>query len=137
VGQALVWVSLGLLFLGAQGRPAIAFAAFFVRGGYGACRSLVGAQIAGHASPENRGAAFGLAETSVASAQMVAPYLAGWLYDVLPAAPIFAGLAFIPVGLLLTPLLGRQAQAAGRPPQLAIVANRPRLPSTHDESRPA
>ena len=48
-GQALVWVSLGLLFIGAQGRPAIAFAAFFLRGGYGACRSLAGAQIAGHA----------------------------------------------------------------------------------------
>ena len=27
-GQALVWVSLGLLFIGAQGLPAIAFAAF-------------------------------------------------------------------------------------------------------------
>ena len=133
-GQALVWVSLGLLFIGAQGLPAIAFAAFFLRGGYGACRSLAGAQIAGQASAENRGAAFGLAETSVASAQMVAPYLAGWLYEVLPAAPILAGLALIPVGLLLTPMLGRQAQVAGRKAQPAIVANQPRVPSINDSS---
>jgi len=125
VGQVLVWASLGLLFISAQGLPAIAFAAFFLRGGYGACRSLAGAQIAGHASAENRGAAFGLAETSVASAQMVAPYLAGWLYDILPAAPIFAGLTLIPIGLLLTPMLGRQAQAAGRKPQSAIPALAP------------
>ena len=125
VGQVLVWASLGLLFISAQGLPAIAFAAFFLRGGYGACRSLAGAQIAGHASAENRGAAFGLAETSVASAQMVAPYLAGWLYDVLPAAPIFAGLVLIPAGLLLTPMLGRQAQVAGRKPQSATPALAP------------
>jgi MFS family permease len=134
-GQALVWVSLSLLFIGAQGLPAIAFTAFFLRGGYGACRSLAGAQIAGQASAANRGAAFGLAETSVASAQMVAPYLAGWLYDVLPAAPIFAGLALIPAGLLLTPTLGRQAQVAGRKAQPPIVANRPRVPSINDSSR--
>jgi MFS family permease len=133
-GQALVWVSLGLLFIGSQGLPAIAFAAFFLRGGYGACRSLAGAQIAGQASAENRGAAFGLAETSVASAQMVAPYLAGWLYEALPAAPILAGLALIPAGLLLTPMLGRQAQVAGRKPQPAIVANQPRVPSINDSS---
>jgi DHA1 family tetracycline resistance protein-like MFS transporter len=124
-GQALVWVSLGLLFIGAQGLPAIASAAFFLRGGYGACRSLAGAQIAGQASAANRGAAFGLAETSVASAQMVAPYLAGWLYDVLPAAPIFAGLALIPAGLLLTPMLGRQAQVAGRKSQSTTPALAP------------
>lgn len=120
-GQAFVWASLGSLLIGAQGLPAIAFAAFFLRGGYGACRSLAGAQIAGHASAENRGTAFGLAETSVSSAQMVAPYLAGWLYDVLPAGPIFAGLALIPIGLLLTPMLGKRAQAAGRMAQVAAV----------------
>ena len=124
-GQALVWASFGLLLIGAQGLPAIAFAAFFLRGGYGACRSLTGAQIAGQASAENRGAAFGLAETSVASAQMVAPYLAGWLYDVLPAAPILAGLALIPAGLLITPMLGRQAQVAGRKSQSATSALAP------------
>ena len=124
-GQALVWASLGLLLIGAQGLPAIAFAAFFLRGGYGACRSLAGAQIAGHASAENRGTAFGLAESSVASAQMVAPYLAGWLYDVLAAGPILAGLALIPVGLLLTPRLGRQAQVAGHKSQSATPALAP------------
>jgi DHA1 family tetracycline resistance protein-like MFS transporter len=125
VGQVSVWASLGLLFISVQGLPAIAFAAFFLRGGYGACRSLAGAQIAGHVPAENRGTAFGLAETSVSSAQMVAPYLAGWLYDVLPAGPIFAGLTLIPVGLLLTPMLGRQAQIAGRKPQPATPVPAP------------
>jgi hypothetical protein len=65
---------------------------------------------------------------------MVAPYLAGWLYEALPAAPILAGLALIPAGLLLTPMLGRQAQVAGRKPQPAIVANQPRVPSINDSS---
>ena len=120
-GQALVWASFGLLLISAKGLPLIAFAAFFLRGGYGASRSLTGAQIAGQASAENRGAAFGLSETSVASAQMVAPYLAGWLYNLFPAAPLLAGLILIPVGVLLTPRLGLQAQLAGKSPSRTLA----------------
>ncbi len=105
VAQALVWASLGLLLIGARGLPGFVLAAFFLRGGYGACRNLTGAHIAGLVSAENRGVAFGLYETAVASAHMVAPYIAGWLYAIQPAAPIVAGLIFIPAVMLLTPIL--------------------------------
>jgi MFS family permease len=107
VAQSFVWMSLGLLLVGAWMAPAAVLMAFFLRGGYGACRSLASAQIAGRVSPENRGAAFGLSDAAVASAQMVAPYIAGWLYDVRPAAPILAGLALIPMAMLLTSILSR------------------------------
>jgi MFS family permease len=107
--QALVWASLGLVLVGAQAMPGIALLGFWMRGGYGACRNLTSAHIAGHVPPENRGAAFGLAETSMASAQMVAPYLAGWLYSLRPAAPMLVGLALVPVTMLLMPILNRQS----------------------------
>jgi len=110
--QALVWASLGLLLIGAQGLPGFVLAAYFMRGGYSACRNLTSAHIAGRVSAENRGVAFGLSETSVASAQMAAPYLAGWLYAIQPAAPILAGLALIPMGILLAPILSRPTQSA-------------------------
>ncbi len=111
--QTLVWASLGLLLIGAQGLPGLVLAAFFLRGGYSACRNLTSAHIAGLVSMENRGVAFGLSETAVASAQMAAPYIAGWLYAVQPTAPILAGLALIPMGMLLAPILNRQSSIAG------------------------
>ena len=40
-------------------------------------------------------------ETTIAVAQVVAPYLAGWLYAVDPAYPLVASLALTPVALLL------------------------------------
>jgi MFS family permease len=112
--QALVWASLGLLLIGAQGLPGFVLAAYFMRGGYSACRNLTSAHIAGLVSAENRGVAFGLSETSVASAQMAAPYIAGRLYAVQPAAPILAGLALIPMGMLLAPILNRPSPVVGR-----------------------
>jgi MFS family permease len=109
VAQSFVWMSLGLLLIGAWMMPAVVFMAYFMRGGYSACRSLTSAQIAGRVSEENRGAAFGLSDTAVASAQMAAPYIAGWLYNIRPAAPILAGLVFIPMAMLLTSFLSREA----------------------------
>jgi MFS family permease len=109
VAQSFVWMSLGLLLIGAWLTPAAVFMAFFLRGGYGACRSLTSAQIAGRVSEENRGAAFGLSDTAVASAQMAAPYVAGWLYNIRPAAPILVGLVLIPTAMLLTSFLSREA----------------------------
>ena len=107
IAQSLVWGSFGLLLLGAYKLPGLVPVAFFMRGGYGACRNLTSANIAGRFSAENRGAAFGLAETAMASAQMAAPYLAGWLYAAHPAAPLGAGLVLIPATMLLTPILRR------------------------------
>jgi hypothetical protein len=111
--QSLVWL-FGLLLLGAQRLPGLVLVAFFMRGGYSACRNLTNANIAGRFSAENRGAAFGLAETAVASAQMAAPYVAGWLYAAHPSAPIVAGLALIPATMLLTPILNRPPAPIGQ-----------------------
>jgi len=116
--QTLVWASLGLLLVGARTMPGLALLGLWMRGGYGACRNLTSASIAGRAGAENRGAAFGLAETFMASAQMVAPYLAGWLYSLRPAAPIWAGLALVPVTMLLTPILSRQSLAVANPSEV-------------------
>jgi hypothetical protein len=114
IAQSLVWGSFGLLLLGAYKLPGLVPVAFFMRGGYGACRNLTSANIAGRFSAENRGAAFGLAETAMASAQMAAPYLAGWLYAAHPAAPLGAGLALIPATMLLTPILCRPSAPIGQ-----------------------
>jgi MFS family permease len=103
--QALVWTSFALLLLGAQGLPGLVYLSFFVRGGYGTCRSLTSATIAGHVAEENRGVAFGLAESAAAAAQMASPYIAGQLYGLWPAAPVIAGLGLIPAGMLIAPLL--------------------------------
>jgi MFS family permease len=120
--QASVWASFALLLIGARGWPGLVYASFLLRSGYGACRNLTGALIAGHVAEENRGVAFGLAETSAASAQMIAPYIAGLLYGALPAAPVLAGLALIPVGMLLSPILSRTLQGAGNMSQVQLVA---------------
>jgi MFS family permease len=112
VAQAFMWMSLGLLLIGAWRMPAVVFLAFFLRGGYSACRSLTSAQIAGRVSEENRGAAFGLSDTAVASAQMAAPYIAGWLYAIRPAAPIWVGLVLIPMAMVLTSFLSRPIRPA-------------------------
>jgi len=103
--QALMWTSFGLLFIGAQGLPGLVYVSFFLRSGYGACRGLTSAIIAGHVSEENRGVAFGLAESSVALAQMASPFIAGQLYSRSASEPVLAGLVLIPVGVLLSPLL--------------------------------
>lgn len=121
--QSLVWGSFGLLLLGAHKLPGLVPVAFFMRGGYGACRNLTDANIAGRFSAENRGAAFGLAETAMASAQMAAPYLAGWLYAAHPAAPLGAGLVLIPATMLLTPILRRPPAPIGRALPQPIAAH--------------
>jgi len=57
-----------------------------------------GAALGGEAE---RGLLLGATETTVAVAQVVAPYVAGWLYAGDPAYPFVASLALIPVALLL------------------------------------
>ena len=126
--QALMWTSFGLLFIGVQGLPGLVYVSFFLRSGYGACRGLTSALIAGRVAEENRGAAFGLAESSAAAAQMASPYLAGQLYGLLPTAPVVAGLALIPVGMLIAPLLlkfqlaGHKAQAGHEVDTVQVLA---------------
>jgi MFS family permease len=110
--QALMWGALAALLIGAGALPPLVYLAFLLRSGYSACRSLANAILAERIPAENRGLAFGLTEASVACAQMVAPYLAGQLYSRQPAAPLWAGLALIPVGMLISTQLGKTHAAS-------------------------
>jgi MFS family permease len=98
--QALVWLSLGLLWLGARSMVGLVFVAFFLRGGYIACRTLVSAQIVSVVAPTSQGMALGLLEMMMSAAQMAGAYLAGWLYTVRPDLPIVIGWASVPVAML-------------------------------------
>jgi MFS family permease len=98
-GQALVWGS-ALLLLLTGAFPASALA-YLLRGAYQGCRSLAQARASGLGGEAGRGLLLGATETTIAAAQVAAPYVAGWLYAGDPAYPFVASLALIPVALLL------------------------------------
>ncbi|MGD8245137.1 MAG: MFS transporter [Anaerolineae bacterium] len=100
VGQALVWVS-ALVLLLARAFPLLALA-YLLRGAYQGCRALTQAQATALAGEADRGLLLGATETIIASAQIVAPYAAGWLYTNGPPYPFVASLVLIPVMLLLS-----------------------------------
>jgi MFS family permease len=100
IGQALVWSSAVILLL-AGAFPLLALA-YVCRGAYHGCRSLTQAQASTLASEADQGLVLGATETVIATAQMVAPYAAGWLYASNPTYPFVASLALIPVMLLLS-----------------------------------
>jgi len=99
VGQALVWGS-ALLLLLTGAFPALAFA-YLLRGAYQGCRLLAQARAPTLGGGAERGLLLGAIETTIAIAQVVAPYVAGWLYAGDPAYPFVASLVLIPVALLL------------------------------------
>ena len=99
VGQALVWIA-ALIMLLAGTFPVLALA-YLLRGAYEGCRSLTQAQASELTGEADRGMLFGATETTIAIAQIVAPYAAGWLYTNSPTYPFVASLALIPAVLLL------------------------------------
>jgi len=99
VGSGLVWSSV-LLLLPVRGFPLLA-GAYLLRGAYQGCRSLTQARATGLASEVDRGLLLGATETVIATAQVVAPYVAGWLYASDPRYPFLSSLVLIPVVLLL------------------------------------
>ena len=99
VGQVLVWCSM-LLLLVTGAFPALALA-YLLRGAYQGCRLLAQARATALGGEAERGLLLGATETTVAVAQVVAPYVAGWLYAGDPAWPFVASLALIPVALVL------------------------------------
>ncbi len=100
VGQTLVWLSALILLLAAT-YPVLAVA-YLLRGAYQGCRSLTQAQATTLAAQEDRGLVLGATETTIATAQVLAPYAAGWLYAANSSYPIVASLVLIPVALLLS-----------------------------------
>ncbi|MGD2104063.1 MAG: MFS transporter [Anaerolineae bacterium] len=100
VGPGLVWASVLILLL--VNRLPLLAAAYLLRGAYQGCRSLVQARVTGLASEGDRGLLLGATETLIAGAQVVAPYVAGWLYAGDAAYPFFASLVLIPIVLLFS-----------------------------------
>ena len=109
VGQVLVWGSALLLLLTGT-FPALALA-HLLRGAYQGCRSLTQARATVLGGEAERGLLLGASETTIAVAQIVAPYVAGWLYAGGPVYPFVASLALIPVTLLLV-VIGMPRSAA-------------------------
>ncbi len=103
VGQGMVWASAGLL-LWAPGWAGVT-AAFLLRGGYYACRALTQARASDLLGEENRGLAMGGVQTAMVAAEVLAPAVAGWLYEGQPTWPFLTALALIPVSILLGPLV--------------------------------
>ena len=99
VGQVLVWCST-LLLLMTGAFPALALA-YLLRGAYQGCRSLAQARATALGGETERGLLLGATETTIAVAQVVAPYVAGRLYVSDPAYPFVVSLALVPVALLL------------------------------------
>lgn len=100
VGQTLVWIS-AFILLQAATFPALALS-YLLRGAYQGCRSLTQAQATTMASDEDRGLLLGATETTIAAAQVLAPYAAGWLYASDPSYPLVASLVLIPVTVLVS-----------------------------------
>ncbi|MGD2143721.1 MAG: MFS transporter [Anaerolineae bacterium] len=99
VGQALVWGST-LILLMAGTFPVLAVG-YLLRGAYQGCRSLTQARAIALATEGNQGLMLGATETTIAAAQVVAPYAAGWLYANSAANPFIASLVLIPVAIVL------------------------------------
>jgi MFS family permease len=100
IGQALVWCS-ALLLARAAAVPLLALA-YLLRGAYQACRTLMQARAPRMGGEDDRGLLLGATETTVAVAQVIAPYAAGSLYAIDPVRPVQVSLALIPLGILLT-----------------------------------
>jgi len=99
-GQALLAAFAGILWLG-QGFPAFGIA-YFCLGGTWLAKTVAVAMAKGMVHDSQAGLAFGMTETVIALALMVAPFLAGLIYQVSPAAVYSASFALIMTGILLT-----------------------------------
>jgi len=98
--QALVGISF-LLVLRTAAVPALTVA-FFLRGAYAAARSLATAWMGEVLGSGERGTGFGVLSTVYGVSLILAPYLAGWLYDIRPALPFVAGAAAVGGTAVLT-----------------------------------
>jgi MFS family permease len=100
VGSGLVWGSV-LLLVFTRGFSLLAVA-YLLRGAYQGCRSLTQARATGLGRDVDRGLLLGATETVIATAQVVAPYVAGWLYASDTRYPFLSSLVLIPVVVLFS-----------------------------------
>jgi len=100
IAQGLVAGSVVLLWKGIA-FPAYA-AGYFLAGGARTARSLLSAQVERVVERQQLGLAFGVAETVASSSLILAPLLAGLLYQNDPASPYPVGLVLIALSLGLS-----------------------------------
>jgi MFS family permease len=103
LGQLAIWVSVFLLSC-FSAVPVLAVA-YFLRGAYLACRSMVQARSASLGDGSQKGLLLGATDTVIAMSLVVAPYIAGWLYLLSPSRPFIVSLSLMPVASLAV-LLG-------------------------------
>ena len=101
VAQALMALSLGVLLV--TGSPVWVALAFLGRGSWGLAHAMSNALVGRVVAASDLGLAYGLLETVLAAAVMVAPPLAGLLYARAPSLPFEVGLALL---LVTLPLVG-------------------------------
>ncbi len=101
VGQLLVLASMILFTMSTPALRFLPVTAYFLLGAVPTLRELSNAQLAGQVPHDMRGTALGLNETIFALARSLAALLAGLLFARNPSAPFIAGIALIPIGMLV------------------------------------
>lgn len=115
--QALVGASF-LLLLRTAAIPLL-MVAFFLRGAHAAVRILVTAWMGEVLSSGERGFGFGVLSTVYGISLILAPYLAGWLYDLRPELPFLGGAVAVGGTVVLTGVValvevrGRRLEVGG------------------------
>jgi len=110
LSQALVWCSVVFLW---QGTAWVWYAAgYFLAGGYRTARSLMSAMIEGVIPRPQLGLAFGVAETIAGISLVVAPAVAGVLYNTRPDAPYLAALVLVPAALAGSAILAPRVESS-------------------------
>jgi len=92
----LIWQGQGMLLYGA---------AFFLLGGFRPARAMATAHIRSLVSAANMGIAYGLAEATGALALVLAPLLAGYLYDQQPVWIYIVSVSLVALALLVNTIV--------------------------------
>lgn len=122
IGLAVASAGLGLTVLALTGSvPAFAFG-YLLRGGFFVAWSLFAAALGQVTSERLRARSFALGELLGGIGYSLAPFLAGWLYDVSPLAPLALAIVLV-VPLVLAILTVERTVRRGLPtPSLAEAA---------------
>jgi hypothetical protein len=108
LGQAAVGLFALLLWQG-SGLPWY-MTGYFLLGGYKTARSLATAQMQEFVHQAKMGLSYGLTETVSSTAMILAPILAGYLYDLNPTWMYSTGLALVSASILLNLLFSPAAK---------------------------
>jgi len=100
IGQVLVLGSALVLWLGAA--VPLFMLGYFLRSGFGVAKGLATSQVGRVVDDHEMGMAYAVTETAGAGALILAPVMAGLLYEREPVMPFILSAALTAVGILLT-----------------------------------